>query len=96
VLRHGSRSTFGICRHLVKTGLQLDVERMFKENVTILSPFSETMDFQGMQVVMFKVAFGLCWNIHEWVLFQDGYCQPKSDAEFLKRMSLTTYLVTLW
>jgi hypothetical protein len=72
-----------------KTGLQLDVERMFKENVTIYPHPSETMDFSRNAVLflMFKVAFrALLEHIRMGTFSKDGYCQLQVDAEFLKHM----------
>jgi hypothetical protein len=72
-----------------KTGLQLDVERMFKENVTIYPHISETMDFSRNAVLflMFKVAFrALLEHTRMGTFSKDGYCQLQVDAEFLKHM----------
>jgi hypothetical protein len=72
-----------------KTGLQLDVERMFKENVTIYPHLSEIMDFSRNAVLflMFKVVFRALLEHSRMCTFsKDGYCQLQVDAEFLKHM----------
>lgn len=72
-----------------KTGLELDVERMFKENVSIYPHASETMEFSRNAVLflMFKVAFRALMEETRMSTFsKDGYCQLQVDAEFLKHM----------
>jgi hypothetical protein len=72
-----------------KTGVQLDVERIFKENVSIYPHPSETMDFSRNAVLflMFKVIFRALLEHTRMATFsKDGYCQLQVDAEFLKHM----------
>ena len=72
-----------------KSGLQLDVERMFKENVSIYPHPSEIMEFSrnGTLFLMFKVAFRALLEETRMSSFTaDAYRQLQVDAEFLKHM----------
>jgi hypothetical protein len=57
-----------------KTGVQLDVERIFKENVSIYPHPSETMDFSRNAVLFLKVIFrALLEHTRMGTFSKDGY-----------------------
>jgi hypothetical protein len=67
--------------------VQLDVERIFKENVSIYPHPSETMDFSRNAVLFLKVIFrALLEHTRMGTFSKDGDCQLQVDAGFLKHM----------
>ena len=79
--------SFGSHLSTRKTGLQLDVERMFKEQVSILPPLSETVDFTCSVVafLLLKVAFRSLIEMARMLIFtRDGYRQALACVELLK------------
>jgi hypothetical protein len=72
-----------------KTGLQLDVERIFKEHVTIYPHPSEIMEASRNAVLFlfFKITFrALIENARLHSFSATGFCQVQADVEFLKHM----------
>lgn len=72
-----------------KTGLQLDVERMFKETVTIYPHPSEIMEASrnAVMFLFFKIVFrALFENARLYTFSSGGYRQIQVDAVFLKHI----------
>lgn len=70
-------------------GLQADVERMFKEDISIYPPPSETIDFSrdAVLVLLFKVAFkNLSEQTRSCSFSSGGYNHLLMDLEFLREM----------
>lgn len=72
-----------------KTGLRLDVERMFKESITIYPHPSEIMEASRNSVMFlfFKIVFrALFENARLYMFSSGGYRQIQVDAVFLKHI----------
>ena len=85
----GGIGNSGLNLGAMKTSLQLDVERMFKEKLAILLHPSENMDFSrsAFLFLMLKVAFREWFEAIRMEAFSvDGYKQMLVDIEFLKLM----------
>jgi hypothetical protein len=72
-----------------KTGLQLDVERMFKEKLAVYHHPSEVIDHDSIAIVflVFKIAFrSLLESVRTLELTGAQYLQLQMDVDFLKIM----------
>ena len=73
----------------LKSSLQIDVERIFKEKLSIHLHPSEQMDFSRSALIFFmlKVAFrGLLESVRLFAFSRSGFKQLQIDVEFLKLM----------
>jgi vacuolar protein sorting-associated protein 51 len=72
-----------------KTGLQLDVERMFKEKVQIYPQPSDPLEISRNATIflLFKIAFRAMFEQARLLQFSaQAYCQLQIDCAFLKHM----------